>query len=420
MPSDTSDNHMRLQFKDLVEISARALGTNKLRSGLTILGISIGVFSVVGVMTALSAIRKSIDTSLNVFAANVFEISKYPAIRIDDGNPKWRQRPNITPRQALDFAKRMQSEGLPVTLVASDGGETVRFEERKTAADKTIIGTNENFILTHKYEVEYGRNISPTDLEFNRAVIVIGHAIEQELFPNQNPIGKSVIADDYRYTIVGVLKERGKIFGESRDNLVLIPVTRFVANNWNWFRSMNVSVMAGSALEMASAQDVAIGHFRQVRGLEPEKENDFEVFSNDSLQAAFAEIAKIVGTGGLLISAIALLCAGVGIMNIMLVSVTERTREIGLRKSIGARKVDILWQFLFEAIALSLLGGLIGIVLGWMLGNFVAAQMSVPMIIPWFWIVVALSVCSSIGIIFGFYPALRASRLEPVEALRYE
>ncbi len=411
---------MNLQNRDLIELAARALGTNKLRSGLTILGITIGVFSVVGVMTALSAIRKSIDTSLNVFAANVFEISKYPPIRIDDGSPEWRKRPNITPRQALDFSRRMEPEGLPVTVYAADGGESVRFEENKTATDKTIIGTNENFLLTHKYEMDYGRNLSETDLEFNRPVIVIGYNIEQELFHSQDPIGKSVIADDNRYTVIGVLKERGKIFGESRDNLVLIPVTRFVANNWNHYRSMDVSVMAASPAQMASAEDVAIGHFRQVRGLEPEKKNNFEVFSNDSLQAAFAEIAKVVGTGGLLISAIALLCAGVGIMNIMLVSVTERTREIGLRKSIGARKKDILWQFLLEAVALSLLGGVIGILLGWVLGNIVAAQMSVPMIIPWFWIAVALIVCSSIGITFGFYPAWRAAQLEPVEALRQE
>jgi putative ABC transport system permease protein len=157
-----------------------------------------------------------------------------------------------------------------------------------------------------------------------------------------------------------------------------------------------------------------------VRGLEPEEDNNFEVTSNDSLQEAFAKIATIIGTGGLLISAIALLCAGVGIMNIMLVSVTERTREIGLRKSIGARKKDILLQFLLEAVALSLLGGLGGIVLGWLAGNFVAAQMNVPMIIPWFWISAAIAICTLIGVSFGFFPALRAARLRPVEALRYE
>ena len=183
---------------------------------------------------------------------------------------------------------------------------------------------------------------------------------------------------------------------------------------------MDISVMGHSAIEMSRTEDLAIGHFRQVRRLEPEEENDFDIYSNESLQAAFAEIAKVVGTGGLLISAIALLCAGVGIMNIMLVSVTERTREIGLRKSIGARKRDILLQFLLEAVFLSLLGGVAGIMLGWVVGNLVAAQMQVSMIIPWFWIGAAVAVCSFIGIVFGFFPALRAAQLKPVEAMRYE
>ena len=412
---------MKLQKSDLLELAARALGTNKLRSGLTILGITIGVFSVVGVMTALSAIRQSIDTGLSVFAANVFEISKFPAIRFDGGSrANWWRRPNIKPRQAMEFAGRMEEMGLPVTVYARDGGERVRYEDRKTSPTNSIFGTNENFLLTHKYEIAYGRNITGTDLEFNRPVIVIGHAIEQELFPNENPLGKSVVADDNRYTVVGVLEERGKLFGDSMDNVVIIPVTRFVANNWHWRRSMEMSVLAPSAMQMGPAQDAAIGIFRQIRGLEPGEENDFEIYSNDSLQEAFAKIARVVGTGGLLISAIALLCAGVGIMNIMLVSVTERTREIGLRKSIGARKNDILLQFLLEAIALSLLGGFAGIILGWVLGNFVAAQMNVSMIIPWFWIGVALFVCSAIGIIFGFFPAWRAAQLKPVEAMRYE
>jgi len=204
------------------------------------------------------------------------------------------------------------------------------------------------------------------------------------------------------------------------DNILLIPITRFVMSDWSWRRSMDISVMAPDPTRMSLAEDTAIGQFRQVRGLEPEEANDFEVYSNDSMQDAFAEIAQVVGIGGLLISAIALVCAGVGIMNIMLVSVTERTREIGLRKSIGARKRDILLQFLLEAIALSLLGGFAGIVLGWVIGNFVAAQMNVPMIIPWFWIGTAIAVCSAIGITFGFFPAWRAAQMRPVEALRYE
>ncbi len=411
---------MKLQLHDLLDLSARALGANKLRSGLTILGITIGVFSVVGVMTALSAIRESIDTGLSVFAANVFEISKYPAIQFDGNRANWRRRPNITPRQAMEFAERMDEAGIPVTLSGTDGGERVRYEDRVTSPVNRIVGTNENFLLTNKYEIAYGRNLSQIDLEFNRAVIVLGSSVVEEVFPDQNPIGKVVVADDNRYTVIGVLEERGKLFGNSMDNLVLIPITRFVANNWGHWRSMQIAVMAPSVLEMGPTQDTAIGIFRQVRGLEPEEENDFEIYSNDSLQAAFADIAKVVGTGGLLISAIALLCAGVGIMNIMLVSVTERTREIGLRKSIGARKRDIMRQFLLEAIALSLLGGFAGIILGWVLGNFVAAQMNVPMIIPWFWIGVAIATCTTIGVTFGFFPAWRAAQLKPVEALRYE
>jgi putative ABC transport system permease protein len=321
---------MKLQLQDLFSLSARALGANKLRSSLTMLGIAIGVFSVVGVMTALSAIRQSIDTGLSVFAANVFEISKYPAIRFDGNQAKWRSRPNITPTQALDFADRMEEQGIPVTIHGSDGGETVRYRDRETNRTVTIYGTNENFLLTHKYEIDYGRNINPDDVLFARQVIILGQEVVEKIFPNENPLGKTVVADDYRYTVIGVLKKRGQLFGNSMDNLVITPVTRFVPNNWGWWRSMDISVMASSAAQMPFAEDIAIGQFRQVRGLLPGEDNDFEIYSNDSLQEAFAEIATVIGTGGLLISAIALLCAGIGIMNIMLVSVTERTREIGL------------------------------------------------------------------------------------------
>jgi putative ABC transport system permease protein len=411
---------MKLQLQDLLKLSAAAVGTNKLRSGLTILGITIGVFSVVGVMTALSAVRQSIDSGLSVFAANVFEISKYPAIQFDGSRARWRNRPNITPRQAMDFARRMGDEGVAVTIYGVDRGERIRFEDRRTSPNNSIFGTNENFLLTNKYDIARGRNLTESDIEFNRTVIVLGADIAEELFPDQDPLGQSVVADEDRYTVIGVLEARGKLFGSTMDNIVLIPVTRFVANNWSRWRSMDIAVMAPSAIEMGMVQDLAIGHFRQVRGLQPEDDNDFEIYSNDSLQEAFANIALIVGTGGLLISAIALLCAGVGIMNIMLVSVTERTREIGLRKSIGARRRDILLQFLLEAIALSLMGGLAGILLGWLVGNLVAAQLSVPMIIPWLWIGVAIATCTAIGVGFGFFPALRAARLRPIEALRYE
>jgi len=409
-----------IQKRDLLKLALSSLGANKLRTSLTILGVAIGVFSVVGVMTALSAINQSIEGGLSFLAANVFQIQREPAIQFGGHRAEWHRRPRIQPRQAQEFKELMEEQGIPVTVIAQDGGERVKYRDKMTSPRIRVIGTNEHFLNSNKFELNYGRNLNNTDLEFNRPVVVIGQEIEEELFPAEFPIGKSIIVDGDRYEVVGVLKERGDIFGQSMDGIVLIPIPRFVASNWNRWRSMNMSVQAPSAADVDEYQDIAIGYMRLVRGLEPEDANDFEITSNDALKEAFAQIAKVVGTGGLLISAIALLCSGIGIMNIMLVSVTERTREIGVRKSLGARRWDILNQFLIESVFLSELGAALGIFLGVLVGNIVATMMHVDVIIPWNWILVAVIVCSGIGIGFGFYPALRAARLNPVEALRYE
>lgn len=407
---------------DILKLSVQSLGANKLRSSLTMMGIAIGVFSVVGVMTALSAVRNSIDTGLSFLGANVMQISIQPPVQLGGihSDRSWRRRPPITPRQAQEFARQMEWEGLPTTLHGNDGSKRVRYEDRLTSPRIQIVGTNENYLLTHKFDIAYGRNLNALDIEFNRPVAVIGHEIEDELFPNENPLDKTIVMDGQKFVVVGVLERRGEIFGQSMDNRVLIPVNRFVANYWNRWRSMGLSVQAPSTAAMEATQDTVVGHFRLIRGLEPGQPHNFEIFSNDSMQEAFDEIAVAVGIGGLIISAIALLCSGIGIMNIMLVSVTERTREIGLRKSIGARRQDILIQFLLEAIFLSLIGGFFGILMGIGVGNLVASQLGVPMIIAWNWIITAIGVCCAIGIVFGFLPALRASRLKPIDALRYE
>lgn len=417
--SEPEERKGRLRTADLLELATSSLRSNLLRTSLTVLGVAIGVFSVVGVMTALSAMRQSIDTSLSVFGANVLQVSKNPAIQVG-GPGERRRRPNITPRQAEDFRRLMAEDGIPVSLIAYDGGERASYADKKTGPILTIVGTNQHYILTNKYEIERGRNLSPADIEFNRAVAVVGYNLVEELFPVEDPIGKAITVDNNRFTIVGILKKRGELFGQSMDNLVLIPINRFVAQNWGDWRTMEMAVQAPGPLAMARTEDLAITHMRQARGLEPEDENNFEITSNESLQAAFGKIAKIVGVVGLGVSAIALVCAGVGIMAIMLVSVTERTREIGVRKSLGARKTNVLLQFLLEAIFLSEAGAAIGIVLGTAVGNFVAAQLNATMIIPWFWMAVAVTVCSFIGIGFGLYPAWRAANLNPVDALRYE
>ena len=410
-----------MRFSDIVEQAFASLGANFLRSSLTILGVSIGVFSVVGVMTALSAIRQSIDTSLNVFGANVLQVSRDPAIQIG-GGPRRRGggREPISPRQAQIVKREMDALGIPTTLSASDGNERATYRDLKTQPRIRIFGTNENFLITNKYELDFGRNITPADNEFNRPVAIIGREILDALFVNEDPIEKQINMDGEKYIVVGVLKERGEIFGQSMDGIALIPHTKFVENNWHRRRSMEIAVQAESVDQLEAVQDIVIGKMRLARGLEPEQENDFEITSNKALQAAFAEVAVLVSIGGLLISGIALVCAGIGIMNIMLVSVTERTREIGIRKSMGARKKNILLQFLLEAVFLSEVGAFIGIVLGIVAGNLIAAQFNATMILPWFWISAAVAICSLIGIGFGFLPAVRAANLHPVESLRHE
>jgi putative ABC transport system permease protein len=226
--------------------------------------------------------------------------------------------------------------------------------------------------------------------------------------------------DGQNYTVVGLLGPKGSSFGQSQDNFAVTPITQFLEAYGRAGRSISVNIQAKSQEELAAIQEVAVGNMRLVRGLDPEDPNDFETFSNDSLIEAFNNIASVVAVGAFVISAIALLASGVGVMNIMLVSVTERTKEIGIRKSIGAKKRNILSQFLIEAVVLSLAGGLAGIAVGVIGGNAVAAFLNATAVFPWGWALGGMIVCSGIGIVFGFYPAWKAASLDPIEALRYE
>ncbi len=411
----------RIHLREVVQTGLASLNSNKLRSSLTMLGIAIGVFSVVSVMTALSAVRSSIDRGLEVFGDGVFEVRKTPAVLVNDGWWSYRHRPKIDYRQARRFKLLLESESdAEVCMHLSDSREIARYKDRKTARNLNVIGTNEHYMICFPVELDYGRNLTTEDIEFSRTVTVIGHEVARSLFPNEDPLGKVIAQRGARYRVVGVLKEKGPSFGSNPDRMVMIPITRFLSTNARFYSSLNLAVKAPSLEVMPEYQDQAIGLLRVVRGLKPEDPNNFEVTSNNAIQDMFDNIALMVGTGGLIISAIALITAGVGVMNIMLVSVTERTREIGIRKSVGARKMDVLKQFLLEAVFLSEVGGVIGIFLGIICGNFIAWKMEATMVFPWFWTGVAIITCSAIGIIFGMYPAHKAARLQPVEALRFE
>jgi putative ABC transport system permease protein len=411
-----------MPLAEILRLAFAALGVNRLRSILTMLGITIGVFSVIGVMTAVSAMRGSIESGLSVLGANNFQFGKYPVSLTLGGSNRYKyaNRHDITLTQAQRYAALMAEAASSVCLKCFSNGARVAYGGRQTNPNIAYAGTNESFLAANQYDIDYGRNLSAEDVVFARPVAVVGKDIEKKLFPQENPLGKTFRINSHNYTIIGVLAEKGTSFGQTQDSIVLVPITRFLEDNGSTHRSITIATEAPSHELYNATLDQAIAALRIARGLRPEQENDFDVYSNDSLIAAFAQVADIVGAGAFVISGIALLAAGVGIMNIMLVSVTERTKEIGIRKSIGAKKQNILMQFLLESVVLSLVGGCAGIILGVVVGDLVAARLKADAIFPLGWASAGVLVCTVIGVGFGLYPAWKAASLDPIEALRHE
>jgi putative ABC transport system permease protein len=411
-------------FTEILKMALSSLGANKLRSSLTMLGITIGVFSVIGVMTAVSALRQSIESGLSFLGSNIIQLAKNPVGPQGDDNSRrrLRARRDITLANAQRFVQLMEgvSDVICLKTFQNDMPPQATYENRKTTPSITFGGSNEYFLEANQFSIEFGRNYTAADIELARPIAIIGKDIVAKLFPGETPLGKRIKVAGHAYTVVGVFAEKGSAFGNSQDDIIMVPITRFITDYGAARHSINIAIQAPRQELYNDTVDKAITAMRIVRGLRPDQENDFELYSNDSLIAAFAKIADVVSDGAFVISAIALLAAGVGIMNIMLVSVTERTKEIGIRKSIGARKVSILTQFLVESVCISVAGGLVGILIGIGAGNGLALLLKASLVFPWGWALTAILVCGGIGIGFGFYPAWKAAALDPIEALRYE
>ena len=411
-------------FREIVAMASSSLGANKLRATLTMIGITIGVFSIISVMTAIGALQNSIENGLSFLGSNIFQFAKYP-VNIDAGGEikkKYQNRRDISYRQALHYYELMQGNAREICLKCFGyelKGQAV-YNGVKTTPSLLIVGTNRSFLTANAYTLGYGRNLNEEDVDLARHVLVVGKMIEKRLFPHESPIGKVIRMSGHTYTIIGVLAEKGTSFGQSQDDICMMPITRFFEDFGEAKRTVNIATQSFSQETYNGTLDRGIGAMRIARGLRADQENDFEIYSNDSLKSAFASIAGVVRIGAFVISFIALVAAGIGIMNIMLVSVTERTKEIGVRKSIGARSRDILRQFLTEAVFISEAGGILGIILGVIGGDLLAVWLKVDIIFPFGWAFAGLVVCSAIGIGFGLYPAYRAAALDPIDALRYE
>ncbi|MEY2615554.1 MAG: putative transport system permease protein [Verrucomicrobiota bacterium] len=405
---------------ELVKMAWKALGVNKLRSILTTSGITIGIFSIISVMTAIAALQTSIETGLTFLGANTFQFSKYPTGINVWGDEKYRNRRSIDYQTYLKFVRLIGDQVEVICPKVWDDSTQGVFENRKTNPNIQLCGTTRDFLAANNYKIGEGRNLSGEDVEFSRSVCVVGQQLVQRLFPQGHAVGATIKLNEKNYEVIGTLAEKGSSFGGNDDNLVVIPIPKFFENYGSKERSLNIAIVANNQMVYERTMGIAIGAFRVARNLRPEDANNFEIYSNDSLANAFRSIAATVRVGAFIVSAIALVAAGVGIMNIMLVSVTERTKEIGIRKSLGARQRDIRIQFLLEAVFLSLLGATAGIVLGVVAGNGLALWLQAEVVFPFGWAIVGVVVCSAIGVGFGLYPAHKAASLDPIEALRFE
>lgn len=417
-----------MQKIDTVLMSLQAIRSNKLRSSLTLVGIVLGVASIIAVMTGISVIQGTMEKEMSVLGAQTFQVQKWPSgFSTQEERRKAMRRPPMTLEDAQAIRDHVQS----VDIVGSeiwDFGLVAEYRGEETNDNIAVVGGTPEYAPNNTHFVGQGRNISAMDVHAGRKVIVIGHAIAQQLFPFVDPVGRNMRLDNRQYQVIGVFDEKKSAFGSQYDHYVLMPVSTFLNTYGNidsngFQRSANITVHAKTPelIDDAIAETRAV--LRRVRGVRRGEEDNFEYFNSESTIREFNQMTASIKAGAFVIGIIALLVAGIGIMNIMLVSVTERTKEIGVRKSLGAKPPYILRQFLLEAIVLCNLGGVIGVALGFGIGNMIVKlgmSSSFEAVVPMEWAVIGLLFCTAVGVIFGMLPAVKASRLNPIDALRYE
>jgi len=410
-----------LNLSENIKVALGSVRGQKLRTTLTAMIIAIGIMALVGILTAIDAIESSINSSFSSMGSNTFTIRNYGMgrrIGKDGKRPKRYQK--ITFNDANIFKDRYRYPStVSVSTMASMVG-VLKFKNTESNPNVTITGADEGYLAASGYRLRMGRNFSNTEMEFGSNVAILGNEMATTLFKSgEDPLEQIISVGNNKYRVIGVLEEKGASFAFSGDKVCIIPLMN-VRQRFGDNSSYTISVKTNSVAELEPAQGEATGVFRVVRGDLTGEDNSFEIVQSDSLANLVISQLAYVTIAATIIGFITLLGASIGLMNIMLVSVTERTREIGIRKSLGASKEQIRRQFLVEAVVICQLGGILGIILGVGMGNLMGIFFAAGFIIPWKWMISGVILCFLVGVVSGLYPAIKASRLDPIEALRHE
>ncbi len=407
-----------MQLYESFRLSVDSIVAHKMRSSLTLLGVVIGVMTIISTMSVIKGLQNLMEDELSMLSAGVFQVQRDDPGGFDDGPRDRRWRPKLTMREYRALAEHMTMAEVVAPEVWTGRG-LARYENEATPPNLSLcgggIGTDQN----NSWVIESGRYLNEQDIQYARDVCVIGSYVRQRLFPFRDPVGEHIVVNGQRLRVIGTFEERGAIFNSWNDYLVVVPITSF-ADYWGIERSWIITVRAKDPSKMDETIEQAITIMRSARGLSPGEPNNFGIFNSEALVESFNDFTKFIRIAAFGIASIALLVAGVGIMNIMLVSVTERTREIGIRKALGAKRLSILWQFLVEAVILTEIGALIGVGIGVASSLLLGTAANIPVAIPPWSIGVGILFCSIIGLVFGTWPAWKAARLDPIVALRYE
>lgn len=407
-------------FYENIRVAFQAIKSNRVRAALTMAIIAFGIMALVGILTAIDGLKSTLTTQFTMMGANTFSItSRSMRVTMGERHNRAKNHSHITYREAMEFKKMFNEPAWVSVSFNASGLAEYRFRNNKTNPNISVIGSDENFLTIAGEEIESGRNFSQDDLLGSRHVVIIGQELVRFLFPGVDPLGKEISLPGLKLTVIGVMKSKGSsMMGSDRNTVIPITTARQYYSRPNITYSIGVMPYKAVSLEMMASE--AEGIFRIVRNLDPRDESDFNIQKSDSIIEILMENIKFVTLAATIIGLITLFGAAVGLMNIMLVSVTERTREIGVRKALGARKSVIRQQFLYESVIIGQMGGLLGILAGILIGNLVSLGMGSSFTIPWVWVIGGVLACFIVGMASGYFPAVKASSVDPIEALRYE